>query len=34
MVLEAIRFTLLPAAMGHFSVKAMTETTLLRTYVG
>lgn len=34
LVLEAIRFTLLPGALGHFSVKAVTETTLLRTYVG
>jgi mannose-6-phosphate isomerase len=32
--LEAVRFSLLPAALGRFSVQAVTETTLLRTYVG
>jgi mannose-6-phosphate isomerase len=31
--LEAIKFTLLPAAMGAFSVTASTPATLLRTYV-
>ncbi|NKQ36691.1 MAG: mannose-6-phosphate isomerase [Chloroflexi bacterium] len=31
--LPAIRFALLPAAMGDFTVTAVTETTLLRTYV-
>ncbi len=31
--LPAIRFALLPAALGAFSVTAVTETTLLRTYV-
>lgn len=34
LTLEAIQFCLLPAALGRFSVKAITETTLLRTYVG
>ncbi len=31
--LPTIRFTLLPAAMGDFTVTAVTKTTLLRTYV-
>ena len=32
--LEAVRFCLLPATLGSYSVQAVTETTLLRTYVG
>ncbi|MGI6367693.1 MAG: type I phosphomannose isomerase catalytic subunit [Anaerolineae bacterium] len=32
--LEAVRFTLLPAAMGAFAVRARTEATLLRAYLG
>jgi mannose-6-phosphate isomerase len=31
--LEAVQFTLLPAALGKFSVKAESDATLLRTYV-
>jgi mannose-6-phosphate isomerase len=31
--LTAVRFTLLPAALGDFTVKAMNETSLLRSYV-
>ncbi len=34
LALEAVRFTLLPAAMGAFSVRANRDATLLRTYVG
>ena len=34
LTLNAIRFTLLPAALGEFSVKAEEKSTLLRTYVG
>jgi mannose-6-phosphate isomerase len=32
LVLTAVRFTLLPAALGNFTVRAKTDTTLLRTY--
>jgi mannose-6-phosphate isomerase len=32
--LEAVRFALLPAALGDFSVRADSKATLLRTYVG
>ena len=32
--LNAVRFTLLPAALGEFTVKAKTKATLLRTYAG
>jgi mannose-6-phosphate isomerase len=32
--LAAVRFSLLPAALGDFTVRANTEATLLRTYVG
>ncbi|MFZ1404074.1 MAG: hypothetical protein WAW03_13360, partial [Anaerolineae bacterium] len=31
--LAAVRFTLLPAALGAFTVRASTPATLLRTYV-
>jgi hypothetical protein len=34
LTLNAIRFTLLPAALGEFTVKAEEKSTLLRTYVG
>ncbi len=33
LALDAVRFVLLPAAMGHFDVTASEKTTLLRTYV-
>jgi mannose-6-phosphate isomerase len=32
LTLTAVRFTLLPAALGNFTVRAKTDTTLLRTY--
>ncbi len=34
LTLNAIRFTLLPAALGEFTVRAAERSTLLRTYVG
>ncbi|MCP4140173.1 MAG: mannose-6-phosphate isomerase [Chloroflexi bacterium] len=34
LTLNAVRFTLLPAALGEFTVKAEGKATLLRTYVG
>jgi mannose-6-phosphate isomerase len=33
LALESVRFTLLPAALGNFTVNALTPTTLLRTFV-
>ena len=34
LALDSVRFTLLPAALGEFTVKAKSKVTLLRTYVG